>query len=91
LAAARVGKQQGFAIQHLKSPKVAVPVIQLEDFRKTYISGEVQVHAVRGVTLAVQPGEFVAIMGASGSGKSTMMNTLAVLTVRRAGGSCSMA
>ncbi|MBL9172169.1 MAG: ABC transporter ATP-binding protein [Verrucomicrobiales bacterium] len=58
---------------------MAVPVIQLEEFRKTYTSGEVQVHAVRGVSLQIHPGEFVAIMGASGSGKSTMMNTLGCL------------
>ena len=58
---------------------MSIPVIQLENFCKTYTSGEVKVHAVRGVSLVIQTGEFVAIMGASGSGKSTMMNTLGCL------------
>lgn len=55
------------------------PVIQLEDIRKTYQTGEVEVKAVRGVSLEIFQGEFVALMGASGSGKSTMMNTLGCL------------
>jgi putative ABC transport system ATP-binding protein len=55
------------------------PVIKLEDICKTYQTGEVEVKAVRGVTLEIFPGEFVALMGASGSGKSTMMNTLGCL------------
>ena len=55
------------------------PVVQLQDIRKTYASGEVQVHAVRGISLDIHKGEFIAIMGASGSGKSTLMNTLGCL------------
>jgi putative ABC transport system ATP-binding protein len=55
------------------------PVIQLTDIRKTYRTGEVDVHAVQGISLEVLPSEFVAIMGASGSGKSTLMNTIGCL------------
>ncbi len=61
------------------------PVIALQGVTKVFGSGDHQVTALRGVSFAVQPGEFVAIMGASGSGKSTCMNILGCLDSPTAG------
>jgi len=54
-------------------------IIQVEDVHKYYELGETRVHALRGVSVGIGPGEFVAVMGASGSGKSTFMNILGCL------------
>jgi len=67
----------------LASPGNAV--IQIEDVHKYYELGETRVHALRGVSLQIKRGEFVAIMGASGSGKSTFMNILGCLDKPSAG------
>ena len=61
------------------SARVSQPVIRVEDVHKYYDLGETKVHALRGVSVDIAPGEFVAIMGASGSGKSTFMNMLGCL------------
>ncbi|HKC11933.1 MAG TPA: ABC transporter ATP-binding protein [Vicinamibacteria bacterium] len=55
------------------------PVIRVQDLHKSYLIGDVTVHALRGVDLAVERGCFLAVIGASGSGKSTFMNILGLL------------
>ena len=74
---------QSAQFQHAGRPLIRQqqqqPVIQLDHIHKTYTMGDVEVHALRGISLAINEGEFVAIMGTSGSGKSTTMNIIGCL------------
>lgn len=74
LAAAQAAPQQVSA-----ATGSGTPTIRLEGIHKTYDLGEIQVHALRGISMDIFRGEFVAIMGASGSGKSTLMNIIGCL------------
>ncbi|WP_334173239.1 ABC transporter ATP-binding protein [Sinomonas sp.] len=70
------------ALARRRAPR---PVIALDRIRKTYGQGEAEVRALDGVSLTIERGEFVAIVGASGSGKSTMMNIIGCLDAPTSG------
>jgi putative ABC transport system ATP-binding protein len=67
------------------APPVAPTIVEAREVTKTYDTGKVEVHALRGVTFAVPQGEMVAIMGPSGSGKTTLLNCLSGLDAIDAG------
>ena len=58
---------------------MSVPIVELKDAVKEYVNGELRVTALRGINLRIDRGEYAVIMGASGSGKSTMLNLLGCL------------
>jgi putative ABC transport system ATP-binding protein len=77
-------QRRPFTINSVQAP-ASSPIIQVENLTKVYRSGRIEVPAVRGVSFAVDRGEFVAIVGPSGSGKSTLFYLLGGLTQATAG------
>src|SRR5438093_12509165 len=78
----RTSKGEVPAVPEAGAPRgLAEPIIHLTNVHKIYGSGEDEVRALQGISLTLDPGDFVAIMGPSGSGKSTLMHILGCLDV----------
>ncbi|MYC96117.1 MAG: ABC transporter ATP-binding protein [Caldilineaceae bacterium SB0661_bin_32] len=70
---------EGSRLEKRESEGVTTPIVVAENIHKTFRSGEIEVHALRGVDLTIGTGEMVAIMGPSGCGKTTLLNALSGL------------
>src|SRR5215510_6551147 len=76
---ATIMEREGAAQNGLQQEKTREAMIKTDDLWKTYVMGEEEIHALRGVSFEIQRNEYVAIIGPSGSGKSTLMNLIGCL------------
>ncbi|HMB27218.1 MAG TPA: ABC transporter ATP-binding protein, partial [Blastocatellia bacterium] len=72
-------EREGAAQNGLQQEKSREAMIKTDDLWKTYVMGDEEIHALRGVSFEIQRNEYVAIIGPSGSGKSTLMNLIGCL------------